>query len=132
MHGPHLDDDRATYLSDYQSVLRDLAAANGEGWDLAFATVVHIAYADGFLDELVTEFKERSLTHVERLEAETYGDRPTLQLRQDEPPVTYDLNPRWLTYIWCRIAIGVMTASDDPCACHQAVRGHRSPIPSLR
>ena len=114
MHGPHLDDERATYLSDYKSVLSDLPAANGEGWDLAFATVVHIAYADGFLDELVTEFKERALTHVERLEAETYGDRPTLQLRQNEPPVTYDLNPRWLTYIWSRIAIGVMAASDDP------------------
>ena len=114
LHGSHLDDERSTYLSDYRNVLSDLPAANGENWDLAFATVVHIPYADGFLDEIGTEFKEGALTHVERLEAETYGDRPTLQLRQHEPPVTYDLNPHWLTYVWSRIAIGVMGASDDP------------------
>ena len=114
LHEPHLDDARATYLSDYKSVLRDLPAANGENWDFAFAIVVHIAYADGFLDEIVTELKEGALTHVERLMAETYGDWPILQLRQHTLPVTYDLNPRWLTYIWSRIAIGVMVTSDDP------------------
>ena len=114
LHGPHLGDERATYLSDYKSVLRDLPAANGEDWDLAFATVVHISYADGFLDEIVTDFREGALTHVERLVAETYSDRPILQLRQEELPVTYDLNPRWLTYVWSRIAIGVMVATDDP------------------
>ena len=74
LYGSHLDDERSTYLSDYKNVLSDLPAANGENWDLAFATVVHISYADGFLDEIGTEFKEGALTHVERLEAETYGD----------------------------------------------------------
>ena len=115
LHGPHLDDERATYLSDYMNVLRDLPASNAENWDLAFATVTHIAYADGFLDEIIAEFKGGgALAHVERLEAETYSDRPVLQFRRDDPPVAYEPNPRWLTYIWSRIAIGVMVATDEP------------------
>ena len=40
LHGPHLDDERATYLSDYMNVLRDLPASNAENWDCRFENPV--------------------------------------------------------------------------------------------
>ena len=105
---------RAAYLSNHENVLRDLQSATAQDWELAQATMVHLAPQYVPEHDLYGEFRSDILEHVERLVAKTRANRPVLNLAWNESRVRHPFDPFWSTYIFARVSMAVLSEQSDP------------------
>ena len=105
---------RAAYLSNHENVLRDLPSATAQDWDLALATMVHLAPQYVPEHDLYGEFRLHILEHVKRLVAKTSANRPILNLSWNETRVQHPFDSYWSTYIFARVSMAVLAEQSDP------------------
>ena len=105
---------RAAYLSNHENVLRDLPSATAQDWELAQATMVHLAPEYVPEHNLYGEFRSDILEHVQRLVAKTSANRPVLNLAWNESRVRHPFDPYWSTYIFARVSMAVLAEQSDP------------------
>ena len=111
---PWMGEGRAAYLSNHENVLRDLPSATAQDWELALATMVHLAPQYVPEHDLYGEFRSDILEHVERLVAKTSANRPVLNLAWNETRVRHPFDPCWSTYIFARVSMAVLAEKSDP------------------
>ena len=118
-----LDDGRAADLSDHENVVRSLPLATDDSWDLTLAAVVHLAPPHTLPSYLYGTFTDDIFNQVERLVAVSGTHRPVLSGEQNSPRIQHPFDSRWSTYIFSRIALGLLAELDDP---ENAIRLHES------
>ena len=118
-----LDDGRAADLSNHENVVRSLPLATDDSWDLTLAAVVHLAPPYTLPSDLYGTFTDDIFNQVERLVAVSGTHRPVLSREQNSPRIQHPFDSRWSTYIFSRIALGLLAELDD---LEYAIRLHES------